>query len=903
MLAVETADENLFVPESEVASLTPVYPDRTRVVLADGTVGHFPGPPPAGPWVPLQDSWVTPHLLTRQADFWKDPADYLYAYAPLANLEIEEQESDLPEGLIAFEKHDGSCYWRTDLGLEPSDLTADQADQLYPELCLIGKNLLVDTRRVRRYGMTSKGPKGWFLLDNGERFEFPQTRFPAAYHALGVESLSVIRRNHPTILRTFRDFPYDLTSGDSERIRKDCPTPQSLLYNLIWQTVLLNLRGQTNDYGKDTDSFTLHPVATAAGLAGYSLKKKDVSLAFSYLIHGAGLIHFSQLGFTEPEPIRRFLGKTRPEVLLVASHEQAEAVLPVVERSGISLLLSEPYGDRISLEKLVPQLPTPFYVAYHHLDQTDQEKITRILDHLDAAWIRPPVQLDLLSELDQAITSLPKPYLPSAPEPFRRIPLQADESSLLLVDSEEIAAWSPSRFDRWRVVLADGRVLHHPGPVPAGPWVACGEHWVQPHLIDGTDPAGFPIDGVPEPPPLLPVAQIQGGPALPCPAEAVVCLQEEPDGAYWGLEDGSKIPAGMAGELAAPHHPGLVRLSRTGWVRPNKIRATRRAMIQLEGGFEFELIASFHVYQLRLLMGIASFDRLAPDPHNLLGMQIRDYPFEINRAPAAVLRQHFSNAQVLICNLLYQSFDMSEKTGIPPYGTTFSAYFYRPIQSTLYRIGFLRRAQMRARWRKLSAKDRYRRIFTQALFSMVYQYRLFTYRQFGFKDPCPRDRLFGSTRPQKILLVEKGDRLEEYGRQLQQEFGVTLVLLEGCPRLSATEYLAEELKKRGISEVQVAFYGDYDYAGWDIGPALIRQLRFYGLQCSRFARLVLPECFSTEELANFSRPIHITAANIASRVRRWLGEGGGIKGEARGIHANWLAPYPRLVSRFQEFVE
>ena len=234
MLAFETADENRYVPESEIASLTPVYPERTRVVLADGTVGHFPGPPPTGPWVQLHDSWVTPHLLTRQGDFWKDPADYLYPYVSLANLEIEEEESDLPEGLIAFEKRDGGYFWRTNSGLEPSDLTPDQVRRLYPDLCPIGVNCLLDTRRIRSYGSIPDKAKGWFLLDNGERFEFTQSYFPAAYQALGVESLTFIRYGYPRILRNFRDFPYDLTTGDPERIRRDCPTPSvpTLLHHL-----------------------------------------------------------------------------------------------------------------------------------------------------------------------------------------------------------------------------------------------------------------------------------------------------------------------------------------------------------------------------------------------------------------------------------------------------------------------------------------------------------------------------------------------------------------------------------------------------------------------------------------------------------------------------------------------
>jgi len=120
--------------------------------------------------------------------------------------------------------------------------------------------------------------------------------------------------------------------------------------------------------------------------------------------------------------------------------------------------------------------------------------------------------------------------------------------------------------------------------------------------------------------------------------------------------------------------------------------------------------------------------------------------------------------------------------------------------------------------------------------------------------------------------------------------------------LLASEYFAEEMKKRGIYQVEVYYYGDFDYAGWDIGPAFIRHLRFNGLACTRLARLLLPECFSAEELPLVSRALDAPTPSIVARMQRWLREGGGIGGQPRGIHANWLFPYDRVLSRLQKLL-
>lgn len=53
-----------------------------------------------------------------------------------------------------------------------------------------------------------------------------------------------------------------------------------------------------------------------------------------------------------------------------------------------------------------------------------------------------------------------------------------------------------------------------------------------------------------------------------------------------------------------------------------------------------------------------------------------------------------------------------------------------------------------------------------------------------------------------------------------------------------------------------------------------------------------PSAFSEEELGLFSRPL--TAAD--GRVDEFVAETGGIHGQARGIHADWLRPVERLIA-------
>jgi hypothetical protein len=89
-----------------------------------------------------------------------------------------------------------------------------------------------------------------------------------------------------------------------------------------------------------------------------------------------------------------------------------------------------------------------------------------------------------------------------------------------------------------------------------------------------------------------------------------------------------------------------------------------------------------------------------------------------------------------------------------------------------------------------------------------------------------------------------------------------------------------------IFEVEIFFFGDFDFGGWDIGPAFARQLEFYQLRCRRLERLVLPGCLSPAERAPYSRELDAPNSKIASWIRPFVQESGGVDGQPRGISAN-----------------
>lgn len=847
MLLVQTADEVLCVPEGEVASVMPVFPDRWRVVLGDGRVGHRTGAVPEGPWLALGDGWVRPEWLRREGDFWVDPAEYRYAYEPLGESPVLEQEDDgLPAGLLTVESRDGDWFWCTETGEFPSDLKRAQLLDLYPQLALVSEKLLVYLPRVRR--LRPGDGCGYLWLDQGLQLRTAHSLYYNLAARFGLETFATIDPSVPSTMWKMRVFPYDLTSAEPERILRDCPSELLFCQQLFWQAAAQFARGQVNESARDMAGFARW-VLRAARRCGFEMTDQRIYRWVQLVVQDQGLLRQRQLGLAEQNRERRLTGSRRPYVVLLAPAKRLEEAREAAQQAGISLLITGNRG-RLPLEYLASELTGPLHLIAWEIPAADARSARQGFAQLGLESPCAPHALDDLGELERLLAGLTKPQEVRR-EPLRRIPLEGFEE-LYFADPEEIESWVPSPPGRWRVELKDGRVYHHPGPPDAR----------------------------------------SGGEG-----SRVLWLEERGDQAFWLWEDGSETAADLPFLEAGQQHPDLIRISKQRWVNFQRIRWGRFKKFCLDTGEEFRTPEGLLGKQLRDHLGILSATEVSADPHGLRALQLRDYPYEILRASAEQLRADFADLNALVGNVIWQV-----ACGRYRYGDTFSGFFYRPLQAILYRAGYLTRTQMRQPLRSEASKLKLYYHFCTLLNRMVRQHRLFSYREFGFKDAFPDNRMIGTIQPQRILLVEKGDKLRRNALRLGRELGMSVVFLKGMPSLLHTEYFTYALREVWDGPVEIFFYGDFDHAGWDIGPAFRDQLRFLGVDCIRLERLVLPSCFGAEEAMLCSRPLVADAANYQSRIERFVRESGGVQGLARGIHANWLQPFGRVKERLEELL-
>ena len=128
------------------------------------------------------------------------------------------------------------------------------------------------------------------------------------------------------------------------------------------------------------------------------------------------------------------------------------------------------------------------------------------------------------------------------------------------------------------------------------------------------------------------------------------------------------------------------------------------------------------------------------------GLTASQNPFEIARAPAEVLRRHFSSAAELIVNLIWQALLYHQSGLEKEYGKTHRGFWYKPLDGTVERAGFVE-----YRLSKEAVERRYHRLLAQ----MVDRDRLFTYQELGFDDVYGTEREIGQ-RPEVLLMIEKG---------------------------------------------------------------------------------------------------------------------------------------------------
>ncbi len=468
-----------------------------------------------------------------------------------------------------------------------------------------------------------------------------------------------------------------------------------------------------------------------------------------------------------------------------------------------------------------------------------------------------------------------------------------DEQGLVVWPHQAIACLTPE-LRRWRVVHHSGAVAHVPS-APQGLWRQLGDSWVRPQWLQRTDqgwldPAGFTyppveLEPLPQVPPLEPPGSLW--------------LQADDAGAcQWRMPEGWLSASGTMAEWLS----GAALFAVSDSLALN-LRALRRwtrqqhsYVLHLEGGTDFPLqLNRRRMHLLLQRLGLTGFDGL---PFALPALQkhgLRDFPCELASASAQQLRGWFQHPRRLIANLAWQTVRLGQRGQRPEYGREHRGYWYVPVVPALYRAGFIKRPL-----RAYEDRDELVVLYRQVLADLVGDAGLFTYFELGFDDPG--GRVLGDRRPEIVVLVEKVS-LRPYAEKLQQQFGVSFLVMGGMSKLQEVEFLVRDLRDRGVGPIRIVAFVDFDPSGWQVASSFRGHLQRYGQQVvGGIDYLVVPQCFSAEEIELYALPC--PAPNAAARTQRdrWLAESGGIGGRPLGIYANQLKPYERVAGRLAELL-
>lgn len=424
-----------------------------------------------------------------------------------------------------------------------------------------------------------------------------------------------------------------------------------------------------------------------------------------------------------------------------------------------------------------------------------------------------------------------------------------DERGLCCWPEELVASVTPAFPNRFRVVCADGSVGYTFHAIPK---VEAG------YLREGKDPGGFEHPGIePGPPPLY----------VP---EPYLRLRQTPQGLLW--DEG--VVCQLSLEEACR---GLVQGGDSWWFQPRRLRRLERKgeslVLEMDEGSSLGVGPKWAQSGLEAL-GVLSFVRM---PASLRRIWVRDFPFELCWARAAVLREHFRDVAALLANLIWQQLDYHRLGLSKGYGTTHRGFYYNPVQATVERLG-------------LGAEGAEALLY-RILGRWVDEDQLFCYRDLGFEDAHQHQREIGSRFPGAVLVIEKSE-VAEAGKAAARHFGISWMVTGGISKIVAAEFFAYALREVYAGDVRALIFGDFDPGGRVNGRAVVAHLRRFGVNCPQGAEFLIDaSVFTEEELELFSRPL--SAKN--DRVDEWLAETGGIHGQARGIHADWLQPPSRLI--------
>jgi hypothetical protein len=330
----------------------------------------------------------------------------------------------------------------------------------------------------------------------------------------------------------------------------------------------------------------------------------------------------------------------------------------------------------------------------------------------------------------------------------------------------------------------------------------------------------------------------------------------------------------------------LVNLDRV--VRIARDPARRGYFLSFEGSDRQALVSNLqdpdgcqpYVDAVTEYLGLATLDHVTPfndEARALRELEIGsflDHPGDDLRfKPVEFFKPHFSDStgaivlRKLVRNMVWQNYVWIRDGKRPPFEGLIRSFWYSHVKPVYGRLGLLDPAKDQAS------------VVNDVLAEMVVTYCLFHYWDMGFFDDGASYRKIGPRFPGVILFTEKEGLFPVVDRAHLQ-WGVSVIALGGSPNRISTDYLVHELGKVfDLRRMPVHLFGytDYDPAGtYRIAEAFRRQLQQVGVKVATLYQITQPANLSPQELDLYKVPLHPTAADGKTLLRRWKREGYGV---------------------------
>lgn len=379
------------------------------------------------------------------------------------------------------------------------------------------------------------------------------------------------------------------------------------------------------------------------------------------------------------------------------------------------------------------------------------------------------------------------------------------------------------------------------------------------------------------------------------------------------------MPAGRTASHSLHAHPHLVQVG-FFYLNLQHLRRLRpalpRRLAEPDTGERLNL-HGLAPRRVTRALGLRSFTRppgTIREQRALLRERLQDWPGPLFPVPPRELTREggADSPRPLLANLCWRLVRSGREGPEALYGRNHRGLLYNPGFALLAAAGFREPPRTLAAGQEAWAawfdverdvnRDPHYLLLIQLLSRLIGKDRLFDYEALGFDDPRPERRRIGTRRPDVVVVLEKNGSQPE-ADALWEAFGVTTFVAGGTPRLVATEWLAKDLLRAGVRRVRMLTVVDWDPGGAIAGRAAGPHLRRFGLEVEGPpTHLVTPERFTQRELDLFSFPIANDTPKQRTRLRHWMEGGGGLRGEPRGIRADFLST-ERIVDAAAEVLE